>query len=195
MPEERDNQIERRDSGGISRRSETARRGSDAAGFVRGLANRRTESNLPSTVFTYEFSLKWGTPGEGDGQFIDAPSGVAVAKDGSVYVADRDNCRIQKFTAEGVFVTKWGARGEGDGEFWQAQVVAAAFDGSVYVADTSNHRIQKFTSDGIFVSKWGTDGTGDGEFQEPYDVAVALDGSVYVADYANDRIQKFSPAQ
>ena len=72
MADERDNQIERREPGGINRRSETARRGSDAAGFVRGLTNRRPESDLPSTVpdgGTYEFVLEWGTQGEGDGQF------------------------------------------------------------------------------------------------------------------------------
>jgi hypothetical protein len=34
-----------------------------------------------------------------------------------VYVADRVNCRIQKFTSEGEFITKWGSQGSGDGEF------------------------------------------------------------------------------
>jgi tripartite motif-containing protein 71 len=68
-----------------------------------------------------------------------------VASDGSVYVADTDNHRIQKFTYEGVFVSKWGARGSGDGKFQDPVGVAAASDGSVYVADRSNHRIQKFS--------------------------------------------------
>ena len=99
MPEEQDNQIERREPGGISRRSETARRGSDAARFVTGLLNRTQDSDLASTVSTdgtYEFSLKWGMKGTGDGQF-DYPYGVAVASDGSVYVTDQNN-RIQKFS-------------------------------------------------------------------------------------------------
>jgi len=48
MPEEQDNQIDRRDPGGISRRAETARRGSDAAGFVRGIAKRETTVNRPT---------------------------------------------------------------------------------------------------------------------------------------------------
>jgi DNA-binding beta-propeller fold protein YncE len=72
----------------------------DAAGFVRGLANRRTESELPSTVsadHTYEFSLQWGDEGPGDWEF-NQPQGVAVASDGSVYVADIWKVRIQKFS-------------------------------------------------------------------------------------------------
>jgi hypothetical protein len=88
MPEDQENQIEHRDSGGINRTSETARRGSDAAGFVRGLANRRTESDIPSTVptnVTYDFSftLKWGAEGTGDGEFV-RPDNIEVSSDGVV---------------------------------------------------------------------------------------------------------------
>jgi DNA-binding beta-propeller fold protein YncE len=92
------------------------------------------------------FVRKWGTSGTGDGQF-DGPWSVAVAPDGSVYVVDRNNHRIQKFTSEGVFVTKWGtvAEGTGDGEFGHPNGVAVAPDGSIYVADVSNYRIQKFS--------------------------------------------------
>ena len=43
------------------------------------------------------FVTKWGTYGTGDGQFK-KPWGVAVAPDGSVYVSDSYNHRIQKFT-------------------------------------------------------------------------------------------------
>ena len=82
--------------------------------------------------------------GEGDGEFR-FPAGVAVASDGSVYVSDPYNNRIQKFTSEGVFVSKWGTRGTGDGEFWSPEGISVASDGSVYVADTNNNRIQKFS--------------------------------------------------
>ena len=43
------------------------------------------------------FIIKWGTQGTGDGQF-DYPVDVAVASDGSVYVAEIGNQRIQKFS-------------------------------------------------------------------------------------------------
>ena len=69
-----------------------------------------------------------------------------MASDGSVYVADMDSHRIQKFTSEGVFVTKWGSLGTGDGQFDVPCGVSVAPDGSVYVSDMDNHRIQKFSS-------------------------------------------------
>ena len=86
----------------------------------------------------------WGTYGTGDGQFL-SPHGVAVASDGSVYVADSENNRIQRFTSAGVFVSQWGNEGTGDGQFLSPWGVAVASDGSVYVADTGNNRIQKFS--------------------------------------------------
>ncbi|MAQ55052.1 MAG: hypothetical protein CL719_09390 [Chloroflexi bacterium] len=43
------------------------------------------------------FGSKWGTEGKGDGQF-QSPARVAVAPDNSIYVVDRNNHRIRKFS-------------------------------------------------------------------------------------------------
>ena len=59
-------------------------------------------------------TLAGGGQGTGDWEF-DSAGGVAAASDGSVYVTDPFQHRIQKFTSEGVFVTKWETPGEGDG--------------------------------------------------------------------------------
>lgn len=45
---------------------------------------------------SYQFILKWGSYGSGDGQFV-TPYGVAADSSGNVYVADTGNHRIQKF--------------------------------------------------------------------------------------------------
>ena len=76
---------------------------------------------------------------------VQIPGWRCGASDGSVYVSDPYNNRIQKFTSEGVFVSQWGTDGEGDGSFFKPCGVAVASDGSVYVADSDNHRIQKFS--------------------------------------------------
>lgn len=46
---------------------------------------------------------KWGSEGRGNGQFI-MPSGLAVAPNGRVYVADRDNQRVQYFSPSGSYL-------------------------------------------------------------------------------------------
>ena len=151
-------------------------------------------------VFAQEsqFLFKWGSQGGGDGQF-NRPVGIAVDQKGSVYVTESNltipasgNNRVQKFTADGTFMTKWGSFGSGDGQFNLPFGVAADFADNIYVADFNNHRIQKFTSNGIFVTKWGASGSENGKFLGPIDVAIDLLGFVYVADSANHRIQKFT---
>ena len=70
-------------------------------------------------------TLAGGGQGTGDGE-LDSAEGVAAASDGSVYVSDWFNHRIQKFTSEGVFVSKWGMEGTVDGQFIQPATVAVA---------------------------------------------------------------------
>ena len=125
------------------------------------------------------------------GQF-NKPSDVAVAPDGTVYVADQDSHRIHRFSATGEFLGGWGVYGDSDGQFYNPRSVAVAPDGTVYVADTGNHRIQRFSATGAFLGTWGRRGYNDGQFSSPGDVAVAPDGTVYVADTGNHRIQRFS---
>jgi DNA-binding beta-propeller fold protein YncE len=141
---------------------------------------------------TYEPRGEWGSRGSEDGQFR-YPEGVAIGDGGHVYVADMDNYRVQKFTADGVFVTKWGREGGGNGEFGSPTWLAADARGNIVVVDYSRERIQKFTADGAFMTKWGGYGLGDGQFSTPAQIAVDADGNVYVTDDGRLDIQKFTP--
>ncbi len=143
----------------------------------------------------------WGTEGAGMGQFS-APRGIAVSADGFVYVADSRNHRIQKFTADGLWVASWGTFGGCPertplpGEFCEPWGVAVGPDGSVYVADTWAHRVQKFSPDGQFLAQWGFSSQygadqRPGAFYGPRGITVAPDGTVYVADTGNKRVQVF----
>ena len=51
-----------------------------------------------------------------EGEF-EWPEGISVAPDGSVYVVDTGNDRIQKFDSYGNFITKWGGSSTEDGEY------------------------------------------------------------------------------
>jgi predicted membrane-bound mannosyltransferase/DNA-binding beta-propeller fold protein YncE len=146
--------------------------------------------------------LTIGAPGSSEAQF-NAPHGIAVAPDGSIYVADTNNNRIQHFTGEGKFINAWGSFSDvtaGNapiGTFNQPWALAISPDGKyVYVADTWNHRIQKFTADGTPVKMWGKS-LYDPLNNDPYGIwgprgiAVDSQGRVFVADTGNKRILVF----
>jgi sugar lactone lactonase YvrE len=88
-----------------------------------------------------------GLPGSGDGGLY-WPQGIAVDSSGYVYVVDANNCRIQKFTSSGSFVTKWGSAGNENGQFIYPDGIAVDSSGYVYVTDRLNYRIQKFRLSG-----------------------------------------------
>jgi tripartite motif-containing protein 71 len=153
----------------------------------------------PAIAQAPTYITQWGSLGSGNGQFFE-PRGMAVDADGSVYVADWNNGRIQKFTATGTYLTQWGSRGSGDGQFYfgpcgievdgRGHVYASSF--GCCGAGPSDDRLQEFSSTGMFLSRWGSLGSGDGQFFEPLGVAVDASGDVYVADLSNKRIQKFT---
>lgn len=138
----------------------------------------------------------WGTfadaaQGTALGGTFNEPWGIAVAPDGSVYVADTWNHRIQKFTADGVFVSMWGTFGQAETpqSYWGPRGVAVDALGHVYVTDTGNKRIVIFDAEGNFLTEFGLSGSLPGEFNEPVGVAVAPNGTIYVTDTWNQRVQ------
>jgi sugar lactone lactonase YvrE len=150
---------------------------------------------LASSEEIYKFERMWPTLQQR--WYFSKPSDIAIDSSGYVYVVEWWNHRVQKFTADGQFLTGWGIEGAGDGEFDYPYGIAVDASGFVYVADGLNYRIQKFTADGQFVTKWGSKGGGDGEFGSgtagywPSGIAIDTSGNVYVADTGNHRIQKF----
>lgn len=95
------------------------------------------------------FVRKWGGPfargiyGPFNGWFTTVTS-IAIDEHDNLFAADFYNHRVQKFTADGTFLTSFGGEGTGPGQFDHAIAVAVAEDGTVFVADFLNHRIQKW---------------------------------------------------
>lgn len=146
---------------------------------------------------------EWGTFADGisapaePGQFNE-PWGVAVGPDGSVYVTDTWNHRVQKFSSTGNFIKTWGTFGQSGVDavdsFYGPRGIAVDSQGRVYVADTGNKRIVVFDADGNFITQFGSGGFDPGQFDEPVGVAVDGNGMVYVTDTWNQRVQVFLPS-
>jgi sugar lactone lactonase YvrE len=134
-----------------------------------------------------------------------APSSVAIASDGTVYVADTNNHMIRRVSNTGVVTTVAGQSTPGalDGlgtaaSFTSPRGLALAANGDLYVADTGNHLIRLITPSGQVTTVAGlagqtgtTDGTGNqARFSAPTDVGVDLDGNVFVVDSGSRRIRK-----
>jgi len=125
------------------------------------------------------------------------PWGIGLGPDGSVYVADTWNHRVQKFTAKGEFLLMWGYFGQAEqpDAFWGPRDVAVNAKGEVFVTDTGNKRVVVFDSQGQFITEFGGAGIAPGQLDEPVGIAVDADGLVYVADTWNQRIQVFQKAE
>ena len=135
----------------------------------------------------------WGEPGSGPGQF-QVPHGIAVDRDGTVFVADRENSRIQLFSAAGVYQGEWT-------DVARPCQVFLARDGSVCVAELGFHagrwpgtgaaqpgqtggRVSIFDRGGKLQARWGggANPTAAGDFCAPHDIWVDSRGDLYVAE-------------
>jgi outer membrane protein assembly factor BamB len=111
------------------------------------------------SIFTAdgEFVESWGTSGSGDGEFDltrangDPYGMVAFAPDGSFYVLDAGNRRIQRFDSQRSFVSTWGSFGTDLGELSDPVGLAVDADGNVHVLDDIRAVIETYDADGTVV--------------------------------------------
>ncbi len=121
---------------------------------------------------------------------FNGPFAVAYGPDGSLYVADWFNHRIQKFNANGQFVTSWGGYGPQDGSLIFPRGITVSAGGEVVVTDSENNRIDFFSSSGAFSRS--VKPTSGSALSRPHQTAVASDGSIWVADTLNNRVLHLS---
>ena len=119
-------------------------------------------------------------------------------RDGNVWVTDRGDHQVFKFSPEGKLLMTLGRKGVvGDNEsrdaFNGVADLVIARNGDIFIADgeSTNTRIVKYSKDGKFVSWWGGLGKGPGQFDEPHSIAIDERGRLYVGDRRNKRVQVF----
>jgi DNA-binding beta-propeller fold protein YncE len=135
----------------------------------------------------------WGEPGSGPGQF-QVPHGIAVDADGTVYVADRENSRVQLFTGDGTYLSSWTdvARPcqvciDASGDVYVAELGfrAGMWPGTTApTANATGGRLSIFDRRGQLQARWGggDDPCAPGDFFAPHDVCVDSCGDIYVAE-------------
>lgn len=123
-----------------------------------------------------------GTPGVGGTgpNMFDRPTGVSVAPNGDIFVADghsrnkSNSARVVKYSRDGKFIKAWGRMGSELGNFREPHdIYVGGSKGYVYVADRQNNRIQVFDQDGNFVAAWT-------QFGQPSSVSVDTRDNIYV---------------
>lgn len=137
----------------------------------------------------YEFS--WGEPGSGPGEFV-LPHGIAVDKRNTVYVADRENSRIQVFDADGDYLTEWNNVTRPDDLFIDADenlFVAelgerAGIDPSITAPPHAPHAsVAVLTLDGEIQTRFGgEDAVVPGNFFAPHGIWADSHGDLYVSE-------------
>ena len=198
-----------------------------AAKDAYGVVLRRAAESAPPTasVGTYTFTAlagQTGNAGSADGPGVDArfksPAGLAIDRDGNLYVADTGNHAIRKVTPAGVVTTFAGLAGQSGyanglssaARFATPGSVAVDTAGHVYVADAGNDVVRKVTAAGVVSTLAGTPGRlgsadgigGAAQFAVPNGIAVDSAGNIYVTDAdlmaladldGNNTIRKITP--
>jgi DNA-binding beta-propeller fold protein YncE len=139
--------------------------------------------------------LSWGEPGTAPGQF-NLVHNIACDDDGWVYVADRENHRVQIFDRNGKYETQWSNLGRPCGLFVGRGKKPLAFIGELgpetantLTKDVPNlgPRVTVVSDKGQVLAYLGTRpmGEGVGQFIAPHGIAVDSRGDIYVAEVSN----------
>lgn len=111
--------------------------------WVADACNHRIQVFDISTRTTPRLVQSWGREGKGPGELY-YPYDLAIAGDGSIFVCEYGNQRVQRFSPAGQSLGILGRPGHGEGEFYQPWGLTFDSQGRLFVLDSNNHRVQRF---------------------------------------------------
>ena len=121
---------------------------------------------------------------------IEKPFGVAVDKDGFVYISDFKNDVVLKMNKLNIIEKQIGFKGIGEGGLLGPKYLLLDDDENLYVSDSGNNRINKYKKDGEFLFSFGTEKDGDGDLKSPSGIFYD-NGKIYVCDRDTNRVVVF----
>jgi hypothetical protein len=135
--------------------------------------------------------LSWGEPGSDPGQF-NLPHNISCDADGWVYVADRENHRIQVFNGDGKFETQWHNLHRPSGMHMPGGKCPICYVGEIgpyykFNRGTPNlgPRLSILSNKGELlarISATPSAGTGPGQFLSPHGLAADSRGDLYIGE-------------
>jgi DNA-binding beta-propeller fold protein YncE len=132
---------------------------------------------------TGETLSTFGEVGQGPGQLVH-PTSLAIGPDGTVYVSDTTNFRIQQFTADGEYIRDIGQVGTGVGSFARPKGISVDREGRIYVVDAGFQNVQIFDEQGRALMFFGGSGNERGQMSLPTVVKVNYESVKYFRKYA-----------
>lgn len=147
--------------------------GRDSGGNWRATSDATSFTwSISTTGYTFSRKIGGAWTDASQGQ-LKGGYGIAVDASGNSYVVDQENSRIQKFAADGSFITAWGSLGSGNTNLNYPRGIT--LDGtSIYVADQSNYRVVKYDYNGTYQTQWST---GNG-MTEGFPTSIAHHGGI-----------------
>ena len=153
-------------------------------------------------IFTTDgaFVEFWGGPGAGDSQFRltrrngDGYGAIAFAADGSFFVLDVGNLRVQKFDAKRQFVSAWGSLGSGPGQYLDPVGIAIGPDGRVNVLDDVRGVVETYDAGGKVLGSFSAFVGGVAKFDGANSLSMDASGNFYVSLANPSEVQRFDPS-
>ncbi len=136
-------------------------------------------------------SKRGAAPGD-----LNLPLQAATAPDGTIYVVDGGNFRVQQFDSNGNLLQAFGSVGRMPGQFARPKGIATDAEGNIYVVDTAFGNFQIFNDKGellMFIGERSHAGS-PGKYMLPADIDVDEDGRIYVVDQFFRKVDIFRPA-
>jgi len=161
-----------------------------------GYGNARIHKYTPDG----KLLMSWGEPGTDPGQF-NVPHNICCDPDGWLYVADRENHRVQVFDGNGKFETQWNNLHRPNG-----MCMASGRDPLIYIGEGGpsgeinrdwpniGPRVSIHSSKGKVLARLGKmhAGLSPGQFTSPHGMAVDGYGNIYVGELSGRSWGRFS---